>query len=453
MKTEWDIRLAKLVGLGGLATTLLGTALPAHAVPSYARQTGEDCAACHVGSFGPQLTPYGRRFKLGGYTDTNGGDGNIPLSAMLVQSFTHTSKDQSADPGKGFDTNNNLSLQEVSVFLAGRLTDNIGTFAQVTHAEPDRSTSMDNMDLRFVKPVELAGKETLLGISINNNPTLQDGFNSASAWRFPYTSSELTPGYAATPLIDGGLAIASLGATAYAFHDNHWYGELGGYQSLSNSTLDKLNVETGDKIDGTAAYWRLAYTDNPGTSDYHLGLFGLHANLLPGGQNGPTDDYNDIGIDGSYTFLGTQRHVATLNGSYTHEKRDLNASFAAGDAARSDGDLNRLDLSASYYFDKTYGFTLGLFDIDGNSDNALYNSGEADTGSIKGSPNTRGYTLQADWTPFGKSYSWGEPNVNLRLGLQYTGYSKFNGADSNYDGLGRDAGDNNTLYGFAWLAF
>ena len=43
-----------------------GTAGQANAVPSFARQTGQECIACHV-SF-PELTPYGRYFKLTGYT-------------------------------------------------------------------------------------------------------------------------------------------------------------------------------------------------------------------------------------------------------------------------------------------------------------------------------------------------------------------------------------------------
>ena len=66
----------------------------AHAVPSFARQTGAECAACHVGGYGPQLTPYGIRFKLGGYTDSDGKGGKVPLSAMLIGSVTHTSKAQ-----------------------------------------------------------------------------------------------------------------------------------------------------------------------------------------------------------------------------------------------------------------------------------------------------------------------------------------------------------------------
>jgi hypothetical protein len=40
----------------------------------------------------------------------------------------------------------------------------------------------------------------------------------------------------------------------------------------------------------------------------------------------------------------------------------------------------------------------------------------------------------------------------MRLGLQYTGYTRFNGASNNYDGFGRDASDNSTLFSFIWFA-
>ena len=84
--------MKKLHLLWGLI--LLAISGPALAVPSFARQTGQDCAACHIGSYGPQLTPYGMKFKMGGYTESDGKEGHIPLSAMLVESFTNTKKDQ-----------------------------------------------------------------------------------------------------------------------------------------------------------------------------------------------------------------------------------------------------------------------------------------------------------------------------------------------------------------------
>ena len=45
------------------------------------------------------------------------------------------------------------------------------------------------------------------------------------------------------------------------------------------------------------------------------------------------------------------------------------------------------------------------------------------------------------------------PHLNVRVGLQYVGYTKFNGGTTNYDGFGRNARDNNTFYVVAWLMF
>ena len=61
------------IPIGQLLLTIfvLGLFLPsrANAVPSYARQTGLACEACHT--VFPQLTPFGRVFKASGYTIFN----------------------------------------------------------------------------------------------------------------------------------------------------------------------------------------------------------------------------------------------------------------------------------------------------------------------------------------------------------------------------------------------
>ena len=46
----------------GVMAWLIATELPARAVPSFARQTGVSCEACHTSY--PELTPFGRLFKL-----------------------------------------------------------------------------------------------------------------------------------------------------------------------------------------------------------------------------------------------------------------------------------------------------------------------------------------------------------------------------------------------------
>ena len=45
------------------------------------------------------------------------------------------------------------------------------------------------------------------------------------------------------------------------------------------------------------------------------------------------------------------------------------------------------------------------------------------------------------------------PIQNVRLMLQYTAYTKFDGAATNYDGNGRNARDNDTLFFNVWVAF
>ena len=74
-----------------IVAAVLGLLFPAlaQAVPNYAQQTGQPCTACHIGAYGPQLTAFGRAFKIGGYTQTGGDEGTpIPLvadAARLLQ--------------------------------------------------------------------------------------------------------------------------------------------------------------------------------------------------------------------------------------------------------------------------------------------------------------------------------------------------------------------------------
>lgn len=63
-----------------LATFLVGFARPVEALPSFARQTGQACGTCHTDF--PFLTPFGRRFKLLGYTVGGGMFKTTPFPAF-----------------------------------------------------------------------------------------------------------------------------------------------------------------------------------------------------------------------------------------------------------------------------------------------------------------------------------------------------------------------------------
>lgn len=417
---------------------LAAAAQPAHALPSFARQTGQECVACHIGGFGPQLTPYGIRFKLGGYSDSDGKGGHIPISAMLRSSWTHTSKDQVGGAAPHYGSNNNGTLDEASIFLAGKLADGLGAFAQTTYSGVERASSLDNADIRYARKLTLGGKDTTVGVSLNNNPGIQDPFNTLSAWGFPYASSDLAPTPAASPLINGGLAGHVAGLSAYGFWNDAVYAEAGAYRTLSASTLNRIGITDESVLNSPATYWRLGFFNDMRKQNWAVGLFGLNAALQPDRNGGLSDKYNDIGLDAMYQFLGTRQHIGTVNARYTHEKQTRNAAVAAGGAANLKGSLNEFQINASYYYHQTWGVTAGHFATSGSSDATLY--------SASGSPDSAGYTLQSDWTPFGKENSWAAPWANLRLGLQHTLYTKF-------DGISSHAGDNNTTYLFGWVAF
>jgi hypothetical protein len=106
----------------------------------------------------------------------------------------------------------------------------------------------------------------------------------------------------------------------------------------------------------------------------------------------------------------------------------------------------------SYVIHQTWVGSLGLFNTSGSTNRVLF-APRPIFGSASGSPASRGYTLRLEFVPFGKAGSFASPWVNVRLGLQYTAYQRFNGGSSNYDGFGRSASDNNALFGFVWLAF
>lgn len=436
-----------------LLCALLAWAPHARAVPSFARQTHQPCVACHVGGFGPQLTPFGRQFKLLGYTLKAGDDTKVPLSMMLVESFTKTQKAQTSPPADDFSTNNNTELQQASVFLAGRLSDHLGVMAQATYSENGGLLGWDNSDLRYAHPYSIAGQSAIWGVSLNNNPTVTDVFNTAPAWQFPYMAPDLAPGAPATPMLMGGFAGQVVGVNIYTQVKGALYLEGGLYRSLSPAFLRAVNADFGGRISGTAPYARVSYTWTIPSGNIEVGGFLLHAARGLVGTNadgnavaisGATDKFDDYGVDASYQFLSGGDHLVTVNGLFINEQQHLDATYDAGGSSNLSNNLRALNLNASYWYKNTWGATLGGFIDNGSADETLYGN--------NGRPNTQGGVVELNYNPFGQASSWAQPYANLRLGLQYTWYARFSGLVHNVDGAGRRASDNNTLYVYAWLA-
>jgi hypothetical protein len=439
-----------------LATAGFLAAPEARALPAFSQQTGQACAACHVGSFGPQLTPFGRSFKLHAYGATATWSGAqqkfAPVAAMVIATYTHTDKDQSAPPANNMGVNDNFAVQEADLFIAGKLAPGLGVMIQGTTDMIAHNTLLDNSEIRYARDASVFGRDLTWGVSINNNPTVQDVWNTTPAWRFPYVSSALNLSPIDAPLLAGALSHQVIGETGYLWIDGSIYLEAGGYQGLSANALNALNEGVGPGVEGTAPYWRIAYNPQFSGQSLEVGLFGMQARLTPDRSYTLADHYNDTGVDASWQLLGTGKHVVSVNAAYIAEQRRLDASYALGLANFTHGRIDDLTLDASYYYDRTWGLTGAFFRTDGSFDDGLYTPSQ-DSGSRTGKPSATGYMLQGDWTPFGKDESWGKPWANVRLGLQYTAFTRFNGAVSNYDGFGRNASDDNTLTAFVWAAF
>ena len=113
--------------------------------------------------------------------------------------------------------------QDMSLFLAGAWTSHVGSFLQVTYDTQDDHFSMDNTDIRFANKTKLSGKELVYGLDLNNNPTVEDLWNSTPAWGYPVDRQRLCTDSHATPIINGSLAQDVAGFGGYAMWNDHLY--------------------------------------------------------------------------------------------------------------------------------------------------------------------------------------------------------------------------------------
>src|ERR1700751_218074 len=148
------------------------------AVPSFARQTGMACEACHT--VYPELTHFGRVFKANGYIlsnvkqvrDVTGKKEEllslaqtVPLSIMAQISYTQMKTgvpDLSSAGAPGVAQNGTAGFpQPLSLFYAGKIAPNFGAFFQLTYANDAGTIGIDNTDLRFADTALLSNKSPL----------------------------------------------------------------------------------------------------------------------------------------------------------------------------------------------------------------------------------------------------------------------------------------------------
>ncbi|MBL8348460.1 MAG: cytochrome C [Rubrivivax sp.] len=435
---------------------LVLAAPPARAVPSMGNQTGYACSRCHT--VFPELTPYGRQFKLGGFTassskwDEKAWSDRLPVAVGLLGSRTSTNSTSAGGTAADeFPKDRKAVVQTAAVYYGGKIYDNVGALIQYNYEGIEKRWGIEMFDARYANSVQVAEKDLVFGVTVNNNPTVSDIYNSTSAWGFPHTgtAAEQMP---ATTLVDMTLASKVGGVGVYGMWDDLVYLEVAAYRTAKSGALrfaswgqnwnsDEL---AGSLLDGSAPYVRLALQKELKPHSFAVGIYGLRASLFADANNRAlgTNRFRDVGYDANYQYIEGD-HSLSLRANWIREKQTFNDAFVgAGLASNPTNTLRTFRADVHYYFQRQWGGGVQYFRTSGSSDDLRYNTGDALFGSTNGSPNTKGWMAEVNYLPW----------ENLKLALRVTQFQQFNGARTDYT-PGRSASDNNNLFVMGWLLF
>jgi hypothetical protein len=230
------------------------------------------------------------------------------------------------------------------------------------------------------------------------------------------------------------------------------------------------------RLRGLNPYWRLALNQAWGANSLMVGGSGMVSRIyddpLNTGDPATIHHFNDVGVDAQYQYL-LDPHAVTAQLVVTRQRHrypdmlaNLGVDFvdASGNSlapTNSSDTMRLIRARLSYVWQARYGGSASVFSLTGTTNTANQSSGfdpatltiTADPaasvastrvgGNLSGNPATRGSTLELFWTPI----------QYLRVGGQFTAYSRYNGAARNYDGFGRNASDNNSLFLYVWAAY
>src|SRR5208282_4285196 len=253
-------------------------------------------------------THFGRMFKANGYTIDNLKQvqgitatkeqmlslSALPPIAVMVQisdTWLQTPLPDSTGAAGHSQTSTVGFPQQISFFYAGKIAPQLGAMIQLTYDNGAGTIGIDNTDLRYANTIPMDDDRSLIyGLSVNNNPTLQDLWNSTPAWGFPYAGSNAVVSPLAGTQIDGALAQDVAGISAYVMWNESLYGELGAYRSAKQGVLNPITGAAGpldgtvsNVISGAAPYARLAYEYQWRRHDLEIGVYGATFKLFPGG--------------------------------------------------------------------------------------------------------------------------------------------------------------------------
>jgi len=246
----------------------------------------------------------------------------------------------------------------------------------VTYNTRDDHFTSDNTDIRFVNITKLSGKELVYGLDLNNNPTVEDLWNSTPAWGYPWVASDFAPTPGTSPILmvvwrrtlpesertPCGTAISIL--TQRFTARNMW---------AVPSRIQELLLQ--NNIRGVAPYWRAAWQQSTATTQFEVGTYGIHMQSTPNAIVGLENEFTDFAFDTQIDRTLFRKDVLSFRGTYIHENSDLLAAFVAGAAAQRLHHLNTVMANAEYHFGNRVSGTFGWFNTSGTPDPLLFAPG------------------------------------------------------------------------------
>ena len=453
----------------------------ANALPLFARQTGQNCVACHAGGQYPELTPYGRYFKMTGYTI--GQRTNIPLSVQYVGGAA-TSTNGNNGTGQVHQSGK-LESNYLLLDVGGKITDNFGAFSQWYYAFDQQVSGQgivpnqnqfgaDVQDWRYADHYVGASTDTvkdfIWGASLNNYAGVTDVWNSSPMWMYPYMGS--TRNYSTFGLPFGtrlsAYSIHNPGYGVYGYVNQNFYGEVNLYQSGGAGALSWMTYPASNSnpnsapsyLQGLNPYFRFAYqSDEHDGHNWMVGFLGANinqyssCNTVAGSSSyrgtAPTCDgpvnapalsagvvkYQDRAVDGQYQYL-VDPHAVTAQARYTKESISDPTGILYGNPSNK---TNSFLSKVSYVYNATYGAAVAFQNITGTADTHY---GTNAVTNVALNPNSTA------WIPS----IWYQLSQNARITYQYFAFTKYNGGTINYNGLGTNASANNASWLYLWLA-
>jgi hypothetical protein len=426
------------------------------------------CEACHT--IPPELTPFGRRFRLNAYTlstrpplvsDIDDHKRNtvwltdIPGVSILLQATYDNWNRALPDTlvsGAKSQKDDFQFPQQFSLMYAGAVSDHVGAWMQMTYLQNTGNIGVDNNEVRYSD--HTANNDWLWGLTLNNNPSFQDVWNTGEAYGIPYFPVQSL--YSATqPLGGAGLRAPiftqfpglAAGLGAYVWYKDSLYLEFSEYHSAKSGSVaaneDSSNLNLGGgTIDTFAPYWRAAYERDWGYNSASIGTSGMYVRFVPSVYAGQTlspgnvNRYLDLSVDWQYQYNG-QHNIFTFLGHFTHENQKNDPGLVPTYFSNSTDHLDALQMTGEYYYNRHYGGLVSFVRTTGTTD--TFNGGT-------GSPGNQFEVFELDYLPW----------FNTKLLLQYVLYNVVNNNQNPFfllSATNPKASDNNTLVVGLWMDF